>query len=702
MFRIPVGVVQAMNILRKFRPDVIFSKGGFVSVPVCAAGYLLRIPVVLHESDVSPGLANRLSMKFAKVICVSHEESVALFPDKQVLITGNPVRRAIFSGKRERGYSFVGFDATIPVVLVMGGSLGAEELNSLVWKNLADVLVDTQVVHITGKVDVPLDVLRDVPKKLHKRYAHFSFLHDELADVYAMADLVISRAGANALSELAALEKPAILFPLGNAQSRGDQIENAKLFAHLGVFELAPKMKKDGDFSRLILQCLQDEKRMQNMKKESHTFGQKVRQAGEKIADVLMSFIRKETSSSLKTDESRAHISHKIGINGLFFNKPYTGIGQYTRHLLSEILKYDTKNHYIIAVPEMISDQDRADFSQKNVSFFHVPFSSIGTAGMKKTFWEQVLLPNFFQSQHVRLIHHPYPCASWIQSRKFCPEVTTVHDTIPWDRPAYISGIMSHLYHRRMLASLVHADHIFTVSEASKRDILRWMDISAARITVTHNGISRHDDLPESMRKKLLERFGLRDGKFLLYVGGFDERKNVKRLVQAYLSHVQGHADIDLVLVGTPPKHLEHQPLYQSYGFAQLCAKFSVHPEQGGRVVMTGSLEHAELYALYRSCRVFIHLSLQEGFNLPLAEVLSAGSACLASDIPVHHEVTGDNAIFVDPYDLDAIGDALLQMSDDAYVESLRALCSSAKSAYSWSDAARKTVEHYEHVILSA
>ena len=249
-FRVPVGVVQAVAVLMKFKPDVIFCKGGFVSFPVAVAGWILRKPVILHESDVSPGLANRLCSRFASTICVSFEESKKYFRHKKVLVTGNPVRRELALAKAENGLRFLGFSKDLPVVLVMGGSSGAEFINKMTWRNLEYLLPHYQVAHIcgNGKVRDPEDLLRFLKPEHHQYLGHyrcFAFLDHELKDLYAAADVIVSRGGAVSLAEIDFFGKPAVLIPLGKSASRGDQILNVKAYAKDHVC----KILFEGEFS---------------------------------------------------------------------------------------------------------------------------------------------------------------------------------------------------------------------------------------------------------------------------------------------------------------------------------------------------------------------------------------------------------------------------------------------------------------------
>jgi len=232
-FKVPVGIIQSIFILASFKPQVVFSKGGYVSVPgVIACGFLNffrkifgkeRIVLFVHESDVVPGIANRVGAKFADKIFVSFEESKKYFKKKsRVVVTGNPVRKDVLKGNKENGMKLCGFNRFKPVILVMGGSLGAMQINNLVWGNLDELLKRYQIVHIAGKGNIKFGLKKE-------GYKQFELLFEELKDVYAVSDLVVTRGGANSLAEIASMEKKAVVIPLGMASSRGDQIVNAKI-----------------------------------------------------------------------------------------------------------------------------------------------------------------------------------------------------------------------------------------------------------------------------------------------------------------------------------------------------------------------------------------------------------------------------------------------------------------------------------------
>ena len=219
VFLVIIGFLQSLFLLWRFRPDVLFSKGGFVSVPVVYAAALLRIPTIAHESDYSPGLANRLAAPFLKAFCVTFSDTRLNWFRNRLVHTGNPVRTEFLSADSERGKAFIGKNVG-NILLILGGSQGSETINKIVRETLEELSHHFLVVHICGpgkKVESNLE-----------NYVQFEFVRKEMADLLAAADLVVSRAGSNSLFEIIAMKKPNILVPLGLSSSRGDQILNAR------------------------------------------------------------------------------------------------------------------------------------------------------------------------------------------------------------------------------------------------------------------------------------------------------------------------------------------------------------------------------------------------------------------------------------------------------------------------------------------
>jgi len=227
-FRVIKGFRQAKKLMKQLRPDVVFSKGGFVSVPVVLAAAKRKVPIVIHESDMTPGLANKIALPKATKVCCNFPETAETFPEGVATVTGTPIRQELFHGDPEKGMDFCGFKEKRPTVLVIGGSTGALAVNKAIWEALDQLLTEYNVIHICGKDKT------DESKNGKPGYAQFDYVKQELADLFALADVIISRAGANAICELLALRKPNILIPLSKAQSRGDQILNAKSFEKSG------------------------------------------------------------------------------------------------------------------------------------------------------------------------------------------------------------------------------------------------------------------------------------------------------------------------------------------------------------------------------------------------------------------------------------------------------------------------------------
>ena len=227
-FRVIKGFSEAKKFLKSYKPDVIFSKGGFVSVPVVRAGASLGIPCIIHESDMTPGLANKICIPVARKVCCNFPETLKQLPEDKAVLTGSPIRSELAQGNRLAGLDMCGFSANRPIVMVIGGSLGAANVNKAVREALPMLLTDFQVVHICGKDKIDNLLLNTAG------YRQFEYVKAELKDLFAMADVVISRAGANAICELLALKKPNILIPLPASSSRGDQLLNAKSFESQG------------------------------------------------------------------------------------------------------------------------------------------------------------------------------------------------------------------------------------------------------------------------------------------------------------------------------------------------------------------------------------------------------------------------------------------------------------------------------------
>ena len=227
-FRVVRGYGQALRLMKRYRPDVVFSKGGFVAVPVVLAAKHYKIPTIIHESDMTPGLANKLCIPYAARVCCNFPETLPYLPEGKSVLTGSPIRKELLAGDALAGLKYSGLSANRPIILVIGGSLGSVTVNQTVRGLMPRLLNDYQIVHICGKGNLDESLIGT------EGYVQYEYVDAPLRHLFAAADLVISRAGANSICEILALRKPNILIPLSAAASRGDQILNARSFAKQG------------------------------------------------------------------------------------------------------------------------------------------------------------------------------------------------------------------------------------------------------------------------------------------------------------------------------------------------------------------------------------------------------------------------------------------------------------------------------------
>ena len=246
-FKVLKGYGEAVRIIRKLKPDGVFSKGGFVSVPVVLAAKRCKVPCIIHESDMTPGLANKLAIPAASKVCCNFPETLQYLPKDKAVLSGSPIRQELLHGDALAARKFTGLTDDKPVILVMGGSLGAAAVNEAVRKILPTLLKDFHVIHLCGKgkLDASLSGLSG--------YVQYEYINEELKDLFALADIVISRAGANSICELLALHKPNLLIPLSAAASRGDQILNARSFEKQG-FSLV--LEEEAISNEVLLQTI--------------------------------------------------------------------------------------------------------------------------------------------------------------------------------------------------------------------------------------------------------------------------------------------------------------------------------------------------------------------------------------------------------------------------------------------------------------
>lgn len=266
-FRVLKGFGESVKILKLIKPDVVFSKGGFVTVPVVFAAKRCKIPTIIHESDMSPGLANRLCIPKADYVLANFPEALEKLPKKKGILSGTPIRQELFEGDRERGLNFCGFTGAKPVLLVVGGSLGALAVNEAVRKILPKLTEKFDVVHLCGKGKFDED-LKDV-----MGYKQFEYINEEMKDIFKITDIALSRAGANAICELLALRIPNVLIPLPAKASRGDQILNADSFKKQGFSEVLAEEDITAEGLLDIIYRTYDNRKeyIHNMEKSSQT-----------------------------------------------------------------------------------------------------------------------------------------------------------------------------------------------------------------------------------------------------------------------------------------------------------------------------------------------------------------------------------------------------------------------------------------------
>ena len=287
-FKIIKGFSEAKKLIKEIQPDVLFSKGGFVTVPVVKAAKKYKVPVIIHESDMTPGLANKLSFSSATKICCNFPETVELLPKKKAQLTGSPIRTELHQGNTQEGEELCSFTKDLPIVMIIGGSLGSVALNTAIRDALPEILEKYQIIHICGKKNVDEALLQT------EGYKQFPYVHEELKDLFALSDVVISRAGANTICELLALNKPNLLIPLSLKASRGDQILNAQSFEKQGFSKVLLEEDLTKDSLLAALSDLFDNKeqyRATMSKSELHN-----------AIEIIVSLIEEETANNRKME----------------------------------------------------------------------------------------------------------------------------------------------------------------------------------------------------------------------------------------------------------------------------------------------------------------------------------------------------------------------------------------------------------------
>ena len=383
----------------------------------------------------------------------------------------------------------------------------------------------------------------------------------------------------------------------------------------------------------------------------------------------------------------------KIGVNARFLSKPFTGIGKYTRYLFEELAVQNPDDEFLLAVNGEIDVT-----MPKNVRIQTIPEKFPGTSGMKKTYWEQVQLPDFFIKNDVDLVHFPYPSNPWKDFNK--PTVVTVHDTIPWTLSPYRRSLSTRLYQDRCKNAVKKANHVFAVSKTAGKEIVDVCDLDPEKLSVSYNALPEifFEKIDEPERNEVLRKHGINPGKpFLLYVGGFDARKNVTFLLDAFNEYIAPNLELDLVLTGGK---LHNDKLYKSFDSLTNQGNEGKLQTKKGEIKATGFVSDRDLAALYQSSFAFINVSIKEGFNLPLLEAIVSGSPVIASDMPVHHEVVGDYALYCKHNDKNQLGTIIHNLfTDKDFYQKQKQKAESFHCPYSWSKTAKKVMETYKALI---
>jgi len=288
IFKMPLGFIQAFWYIYIFMPDVIFGKGGSASVPAVLVGWVYRIPVIIHESDAVPGLANRFLSHFARKIALGFSSAGKIFPQKKIILTGNPIRKEILKGDKEQAKLVFSLKENFPVVLIIGGSQGSQIINETILKALPSLLENCQIIHQCG-----IKNYKEIKKRIEKlnihwlnRYHLYPFLKKNLKDAYAIADLIISRAGATAVAEIMALGKPSILVPL-TGSANNHQVQNAYYYSKLGAaIRMSEKNFQPNLLNRKVKEILSHPRLRREMTIRARKLA--IPDAGQRIAEEIL------------------------------------------------------------------------------------------------------------------------------------------------------------------------------------------------------------------------------------------------------------------------------------------------------------------------------------------------------------------------------------------------------------------------------
>lgn len=371
-------------------------------------------------------------------------------------------------------------------------------------------------------------------------------------------------------------------------------------------------------------------------------------------------------------------------MNGWFFNKKFTGIGKYCLNLFAEIAKLEGSPELIIAIPEKLESEAQEKLADlKQIKWEILPekkWLKNFSKGLSKCVWEKWQLPRYLAKMKVDLVHIPYPALG----KSKVPRVMTIHDTIPWTDEEYANrGQLSEWYNQRALKNIKSADMLLTVSEAAKKEVVELTRIEEKRIEVVYNACDFSFKIPwrDEAKRRILAKYGISEKPYLFYMGGYDKRKNVARLLKIFEKYLQ--EEWQLVLGGL--KILDDS----LYGDLDEAKKLK-------NVVLTGLIEEKDLAGLYQAAEAYVSLTKREGFNLPLLEAISSGCPALISDLEVHHEVGGDIPVYLNLEDSDEkIAKKIKDVLNNERVE-LKKKTEQAEWKFDWKKSAEKTLKIYQ------
>ena len=390
----------------------------------------------------------------------------------------------------------------------------------------------------------------------------------------------------------------------------------------------------------------------------------------------------------------------KIGLNARFLSEPYTGIGQYTWNLLMAMAKQDKSAKWVLVMPKSLKIKDPNLKIPENTEILIIPEKKLPTASLRKAFWEQFQAPRALKKAKVDLIHYPYPANPRFHKLGYglfhlkCPKsVVTIHDIIPWENPDYRKKLRTRLYQKNAQKALLNATQIIAVSQTTALEFTDFIDYPFHHVQIIHEAAA-----PVFSRRTRKYGYGK---PYLIYVGGYDPRKNVTRLIEAFKEYIAPKFDIDLILVGAKDamKVLKKDPsrLLKSLPLGKIK---NLRGQQRGKIILMPYLPPQKLAQYYRGSLGFVNVSLAEGFNLPLLEAAGSEVPILTSDIPIHREIVGQNGCFCDPKSTKSIGEMLLNFLRDSNLQDkLKASSRTLTKQYSWEKAARETLDLYHKLL---